>query len=135
VSVRGVVVGRRVCALLALCSAALHGVSLGDVTTLVGAMLMVAMVTGCLYCARDLWLRGTVRGWVMVAVMNFAMIAIHMPMAPHHHGGGVAAAGPVHDTTVMTVATAFAALEVSIAATVLYFRTRTSWYLDGRVSS
>lgn len=117
------VVGRRACALLALCSAALHGVSLGHVTTLVGTMLMVAMMAGCLYCARDLWMRGTVRGWVMVALMNFAMIAIHMPMAPHHHGD-VAAALPVHDTTVMTVATALAALEVTIAATVLYFRTR-----------
>jgi len=89
VSARIAMVGRRVGAGLAVSSAVLHGLSLGHVANLAVAVLMVAMIAGCLYCAYDLWLRGTVRAWVLVASMNLAMIAIHLPMlSSHHHGGG-----------------------------------------------
>jgi hypothetical protein len=87
--------------------------------------LMVAMLVACLYCARDLWLHGTVRCWLLVALMNFAMIAVHLPAsAAHQHGAGPTAVAPVHDSTVMNVATVLAAVEVTIAAVVLYYRTR-----------
>jgi hypothetical protein len=99
--------------------------ALGHVTNPAAMALMVGMIVACLYCARDLWLRGTVRGWLMVALMNFAMIAIHLPAsAGHHHGAGLAVVSPVHESTVMDVATVLAAVEVTIAAVVLYYRTR-----------
>ena len=111
--------------MLAATSAVLHGISLGHVTNVMAMPVMVVMIAGCLYCARDLWRHGTQRGWVLVASMNFAMIAIHLPMpAEHHHAGGLAAALPAHDSTVMTLATALAAVEVTVAAAALYFRTR-----------
>jgi hypothetical protein len=125
VSTRAGVLGRRAGALLAACSAVLHGFSLNHVTNPAAVVLMVAMLAGCLYCARDLWLHGTVRGWVLVALMNFAMIAIHLPASSaHHHGADLAAATPVPESTVMTLATALAAVEVTVAAAVLYYRTR-----------
>lgn len=124
-STRVGVLGRRAYALLAVCSAVLHGISLGHVTNLAAMALMVAMLVGCLYCARDLWVHGTVRGWVLVALMNFAMIAIHLPASSaHHHGAGLAAATPMPESTVMTLASALAAVEVTVAAAVLYYRTR-----------
>jgi hypothetical protein len=120
------VVGRRGCAGLAACSAVLHGIALGHVTNPAAAAVMVAMLVACLYCARDLWLRGTVRDWLMIALMNFAMIAIHLPAsAAHHHGSGLAVVSPVHESTVMDIATVLAAVEVTIAAVVLYYLTRT----------
>lgn len=124
-STRGSVLGRRTCAVLAGCSAVLHGMALGHVTNPAAMALMVGMIVVCLYCARDLWLRGTVRGWLMVALMNFAMIAIHLPAsAGHHHAAGLAVVSPVHESTVMDVATVLAAVEVTIASVVLYYRTR-----------
>jgi hypothetical protein len=111
--------------LLAASSAVLHGISLGHASNVVAMVLMVGMIAGCLYCARDLWRHGTQRGWVLVASMNFAMIAIHLPMpAEHHHATDLAAALPAHDSTVMTAATVLAAVEVTVAAVVLYHRTR-----------
>jgi hypothetical protein len=99
--------------------------ALGHLTNVVALAVMVAMLVGCLFCARDLWLRGTVHGWLTVALMNFAMIAIHLPAsAAHHHGSGLAVVSPVHESTVMDVATVLAAVEVTIAAVVLYYRTR-----------
>jgi hypothetical protein len=117
--------GRRIYAASAVCSAVLHGISLGHVSNAMAALLMMVMVIGCLYCARDIWLRGTVRAWVLVASMNLAMIAIHLPMSfTHHHGGGIGAASPMPDSTAMTLATALAVLEVTVAAVVLFARTR-----------
>jgi hypothetical protein len=53
------------------------------------------------------------------------MIAIHLPMSfTHHHGGGIGASSPMPDSTAMTLATVLAVLEVSVAAVVLYARTR-----------
>jgi hypothetical protein len=114
----------------------LHGISLGHGTNLAAAGTTVAMAAGCLYCARDLWVRGTLRAWVLVTLMNLAMIAIHAPTpAAHHHGGGVTTAVPAHHSTVMNLATTLAAVEVLAAAAVLYSRTRavrpTSLSVDG----
>ncbi len=118
------VFGRRACAVLAVCSAVLHGVSLVRPTGVGATVLTMAMLLACLLCACDLWARGTLRAWVLVAIMNLTMIAIHVPgsSGAHHHGGGVTAAA--HHSTTMTLATALAAVEVVVAAAVLYFRTR-----------
>ena len=115
--------GRRGCAALAACSAVLHGVSVGHATSAVAVVVMVAMAAVCLYCAHDLWLTGTSRAWVLVATMNIAMVALHMPTAGHRHGGGVAAsAAPM--TTAMMAATVIAAVEVVAAVAVLCQRSR-----------
>jgi len=125
VSGRAAVVGRRACAVLAACSAVLHGFSLVHATSVAAIALTVVMLTACLFCARELWIRGTLRAWVVVALMNLAMIAIHAPAsAAHHHGGGVSAHAPAHHSTVMTLATTLAVVEVVVATAVLYYRTR-----------
>lgn len=122
---RAAVFGRRACAALAACSAVLHGVSLTHMTSVAATALTVVMLAACLFCARDLWARGTLRAWVLVALMNLAMIASHAPVsATHHHGGGIDAAVPVQLSTLMTLATTLAAVEVIAAAAVLYYRTR-----------
>ena len=113
--------GRRTCALLAAASAVLHGVMLGHAVNPAMAVLMVAMIAACLFCARDLWLRGTLRTWCVVGLMNIAMIAVHLP-APAHHHGVHAVAG--QQSTLMGLATAIAAVEVTVAIAVLFYRTR-----------
>jgi hypothetical protein len=125
-SARIAMVGRRIYAASAVCSAVLHGFSLGHVANVTVGLLMIAMIFGCLYCARDIWLRGTVRAWVLVASMNLAMIAIHLPMSLSHHHGGISSASPMPDSLAMTLATALAVVEVTVAAGVLWFRTQ-SW--------
>ena len=89
-------------------------------------MLTLMMLLACLLCARDLWARGTMRAWVLVAMMNLTMIAIHAPgsSGAHHHGGGITAAAAGHRSPTMTLATALAAVEIVAAAAVLYYRTR-----------
>ena len=115
------VFGRRTCALLAAGSALLHVAMLGHAPNPVVGGLLVAMIAACLYCARDLWLRGTLGIWCTVALMNLAMIALHTPMPAHHHHGG----GPVApSSTLMTLTVWLALTEVVIAGTVLYYRTR-----------
>jgi hypothetical protein len=116
-----VVLGRRTCAALALSSAGLHAAMLGHVSNVVAGVLLAAMIVACVYCARDLWLRGTLRAWCVVGLMNIAMIAVHLP-APGHHHGVHAAAG--QQSTLMSFATAIAAVEVAVAMAVLYHRTR-----------
>lgn len=84
-------------------------------------VVMSAMVVACLYCAYELWTRDTLRSWVMVALMNLAMIAVHLPLASgHHHGPAVEASG----SGTMTAATGVAVLEVVVAVAVLFHRTR-----------
>jgi len=109
--------------MLAGFSAVLHGFSLAGVTSLASGALMVVMIIGCLNCARRLWLRGTLRDWSLVAIMNLAMITLHLP-APGHHHGAVGTAVAVPHSTVMTMATALAATEVVLAAAVVCHRTR-----------
>lgn len=118
------VAGRRACAALAACSAVLHALSIGHATNLAVAAVMAAMCAVCLYCAGELWLRGTLRGWTVVAAMNLAMIVVHLPSPEHHHGGGVAGAASASGSTLMAWATALAAVEALIAAAVLFYRTR-----------
>ena len=120
---RATALGRRGCALLAATSAALHAVALGHAANAAALVLMLAMIAGCLLCARDLWRDGATRAWVLVAVTSVAMIALHMPSAGHHHGSAAAGVGPPAPP-VMTVAMGIAAVEVAIAAAVLYRRSR-----------
>ncbi|KUI39431.1 hypothetical protein [Mycobacterium sp. GA-2829] len=115
---RSAVFARRGCALLAVVSAGLHVGSLGHAAHPAAAVVLVAMVGGCLYCARELWLAGTLRAWLTVALMNIAMIAVHLPAPAHHHDD------PVHAPPALGVATVFAMVEVAAAAAVLYVRTR-----------
>ena len=116
------VVGRRACAALALSSAGLHAAMLGHASNVVAGVLLAAMILACAYCARDLWLRGTLRAWCVVGLMNIAMIAVHLPAPSHHHGMHAASAG--QESTLMGLATAVAAVEVAAAIAVLYYRTR-----------
>ena len=118
------VVGRRACALGAVCSAALHGVSLGHATSALAAVLMAAMILGCLYCARDLWMDDSLRGWTLVAVMNLVMIVVHLPASGHHHGSGPALSAMAPEATAMSLAAAVAATEALVATAVLVHRTR-----------
>ncbi|OBG88615.1 hypothetical protein A5698_24090 [Mycobacterium sp. E136] len=112
-------VGRRACAVLAAGSALLHTAMLGYAQTPFAAALMASMAAACLYCARDLWRDGRQRTWVIVALMNLAMIAIHLPAPGHHHAA--AAASP---STVMGMATVVAMVEAAAAAAVLYVHSR-----------
>ncbi|HYP96226.1 MAG TPA: hypothetical protein VER34_24600 [Mycobacterium sp.] len=117
----GPVLGRRACAALALTSAGLHAAMLDHASNVVAGGLLAAMIVACVYCARDLWLRGTLRAWCVVGLMNIAMIAMHMPMPAHHHGIHASAG---QQSTLMGLATAIAAVEAAVAMAVLYYRTR-----------
>ena len=79
------------------------------------------MIVACAYCARELWLDGTARAWVVVALMDIAMIALHLPAPAHHHGAPGAAPS---SSTLMTVATVLALVEVIAAAAALYVGSR-----------
>ena len=116
------VVGRRTCAVLAAASAGLHTVMLGHAGNIAIGVLMAGMAVACLYCARDLWLRGTLGTWCVVALMNLAMIALHAPLPAHHHMSGMAVAG--HQPPIMAAATVISLVEAVAAAAVLYCRTR-----------
>jgi hypothetical protein len=116
------VIGRRACAVLAAGSAGLHAVMLGDAANIAVGVVMAGMIVGCLYCARDLWLRGTLGVWCVVALMNLAMIAIHVPLPAHHHVAGMVVAG--HQPPIMAAATVISLVEAAAAAAVLYYRTR-----------
>jgi hypothetical protein len=118
-----VIVGRRACALLAAVSAGLHAVMLGHASNAISAALLAVMITACLFCAWELWREGTVRAWVVVALMNLAMIAVHLP-APAHAHHGVAPAGPPTPSTLMATATLLAVIEVLAAAVALYVVSR-----------
>jgi hypothetical protein len=116
------VIGRRTCAVLAAGSAGLHAVMLGHAANIAMGVLMAGMIVACLYCARDLWLRGTLGVWCVVALMNLAMIAIHVPLPAHHPVAHAMAAG--HQAPIMAVATAVSAIEVTLAVAVLVVGTR-----------
>lgn len=115
-------VGRRLCAALAAGSASLHAAMLGHASGPVATGLLAVMIAACLYCAVELWRDGGVSAWVVVALMNLAMIALHLPAPGHHHGAGAVGSPP--SSTVMTAATLLALVEVLAAAAVLYVRSR-----------
>ncbi|MDV3129832.1 hypothetical protein M1247_33345 [Mycobacterium sp. 21AC1] len=113
-------IGRRACAVLAACSAVLHATMLGHAPNPVSGGLLAVMAAGCLFCAYELWVAGPLRAWVIVALMNLAMIALHIPGPGHHHGPGAA----VPTSTLMQWATMLALIETTAAGVVLYYRTR-----------
>jgi hypothetical protein len=122
VAATSALIGRRACAALAAGSAGLHGVMLGHAPNLGTGALIAMMIAACLYCARDLWVRGTLRGWCVVALMNLAMIAVHLPAPGHHHTAETVTVG--QQSTIMALATTLAAVEVAVAAAVLVHRSR-----------
>ena len=115
------VLARRACAIGAVCSAAVHGLMLGSVGSPV-ALLVIAMIAACLYCAKDLWSVGSTRAWCLVAVMNLGMVAVHLSIPGHHHGAIVGQAVPA--STLMTVAVTLSLVEAAVATAVLYVKTR-----------
>ena len=117
-------VARRIAAGLAAVSAALHTVMLGHAGNMASTVLIAAMAVVCLYCARELWLSGTTRAWTLVAVMNLAMVAVHLPMSGEHHVTHATVQAVVPQSIVMTLAMALSMVEVLIAVAVLWFRSR-----------
>lgn len=113
---------RRACAVLAAASAGLHAMTLGHASGVIVAGLLATMIVACLYCARELWRDGTARAWVVVALMNLAMVALHLPAPAHQHGAPDVAAP--RTSTLMTVATLLAFVEIVAAAGALYAGTR-----------
>ena len=116
--------GRRGCAVLAVVSAALHGVMLGHAGSPAIAVLLIAMLGVCLFCAWELWSDGSLRAWTLVALMNLGMVAVHLTGGGHQHGAAVQFVGAAAPSTLMTVATGIALVEVAAAAGVLFYRTR-----------
>jgi NADH:ubiquinone oxidoreductase subunit K len=95
---------------------------LGHAANIAMGVLMVAMIVACLYCARDLWRRGTPGVWCAVALMNLAMIVVHLPAPAHHHVTGAVSVG--QQSSIMALATAISAIEATLAVAVVWFRTR-----------
>jgi TctA family transporter len=121
------VLGRRACALVAVASATVHGLMLGHAGNPVVAVLVVAMMAACLYCARELWTAGPPRAWCVVAVMNLGMVAVHWSLPSHHHGAAVttiSTAVSIPTPTLMTVATTVSLAEAAVATVVLWVQTR-----------
>jgi len=116
--------GRRVCALLAAGSAALHAAMAGDTRSVVTATIVVAMALACLYCAKELWTAGSPRVWCVVAVMNLGMVAVHLSMPGHHHGQVVSTTAVATMSPLMAVATSVAIVEAVVATVVLWCQTR-----------
>lgn len=115
--------GRRLCAVVAAGSAALHAGMIGHASNPVVALLIVGMAAACLMCAYELWRGCGLRTWCVVAVMNLAMIAVHWSMPVHHHGAPVpGAAEPV--PALMALATTVSLAEAGVATVVLYVLTR-----------
>jgi len=108
---------------VAVGSAAVHGLMLGRSANPALAILVVAMMGACLYCARDLWTMGSSRAWCLIAVMNLGMIAVHWS-APGHHHTGVIGTVVLPASTLMTVATSLSVLEAAAATAVLYVKSR-----------
>jgi hypothetical protein len=115
---------RRIAAVLAALSAALHAVMLGHAGNAASAVLIAGMATVCLYCARELWLSGTTRAWTLVAVMNLAMVAVHLPASGAHHVSRASVEAVVPQSFVMTLAMVLSMIEVLIAVAVLWYRSR-----------
>jgi hypothetical protein len=118
------VVARRIAAGLAAISAVLHGVMLGHAGGVAIAVLIAGMAVVCLYCAWELWRSGTTRAWTLVALMNLAMVAVHLPLSGGHHLTHVAVEAVVPQSSILTLATLLSMAEVVIAVAVLCYRTR-----------
>lgn len=118
--------GRRGCALLAVSSAVLHLSMLGHAGSAVPALLIAAMASVCLFCGYELWHAGSLRTWCLVGVMSLAMVAAHLSLPGHRHGGPPPAVGPPVESmdVLMGLATAVSLVEAVIAAAVLWVLTR-----------
>jgi hypothetical protein len=125
-------VARRTAAGLAALSAALHGVMLGHAGSLAAAVVIAGMVGACPYCAWELWQFGTTRAWCLVALMNLAMVAVHLPVSAAHHVTRAAMAAVVPQSTIMTLATVLSMIEAAIAVAVMCYRTRGNARAVGR---
>ena len=125
-------VTRRIAAVLAAISSALHGVMLGHAGNVASAVLVAGMALVCLYCARELWLSGTTRAWTLVAVMNLAMVAVHLPVCGAHHFTHATTEAVVPQSFVMTLAMGLSMVEVLIAVAVLWYRSRGNARAVGR---
>ena len=119
VSVAPAVLGRRACAVLAASSAVLHGLMVGHTGSAAAAAVLLAMLVVCLFCARDLWRAGSVQSWLLVALMNLGMIAVHWSLPDCHRAASAATVAPGMPTPLMTVATGLALIEAVIATAVL----------------
>jgi hypothetical protein len=114
-------------AALAVFSAVLHVASLGHIAHQGGALaaaVMVAMIGGCLYCARHLWTRAAPSDWATVAVMSLVMIGMHLPVTGAHHVHSpspavVANLSAEQSMPLMTMAVIAAAAEAAIATIAL----------------
>lgn len=120
------VLGRRLCAALAVCSAVLHGAMIGHADNPATVALIVAMMVGCIACGVHLWKMGSPRTWSLVAVMNLAMVAAHWSAPAHHHGAAMTSASMASAPVpgLMELATAVALTEVLLATVALCFSTR-----------
>lgn len=118
------VVARRGCAIVAVGSAVVHALMLGNAGSPVAALVVIAMLAACLYCAKDLWLAGSSRAWCLIAVMSLAMVAVHWSMPGHHHGPVLTQVQVGPTPTLMTVATSVSLVEAAIATAVLYVQSR-----------
>ena len=125
-------VARRIAAVLAAFSAALHAVMLNHVGNVASAVLIAGMAIVCLYCARELWLSGTTRAWTLVAVMNLAMVAVHLPVSGTHDVTHESVEAVVPQSIVMTLAMGLSMVEVLIAVAVLWLRSRGNARAVGR---
>ena len=116
---------RLIGALLAAGSAVLHGLSMIGGADLLTAVVTTVMGGVCLVCGYMLMAHGSVREWMLAAMMNIVMIGMHLPMTDgHHHGDPHLAVVSSSTTSLMAVATGVAAVEVLLAAAVLIHRTR-----------
>ncbi|WP_307828668.1 hypothetical protein [Antrihabitans sp. YC2-6] len=122
---------RRAAAGLAAGSAGLHTWAMVEhpPATAVSATLLGAMVVGCLYCARHLWRRGSVRDWAIVAMMSAGMLVLHSATmgsgSGHHahHGAPTSAGHHEAMSTVMGAATLTAVVELLLAVAVVFHAT------------
>ena len=125
-SLRSATAGRRACAVLAASSAVLHGLMVDAAGNPMVSVVVVGMAVACLYCARELWVAGSLRVWCVVAVMNLCMVAVHWSVPGHHHGGTttVPTGTAMPMSALMTVATTISIVEAAVATAVLYVQTR-----------
>ena len=84
-----VTLGRRACAVLALSSAGLHAAMLGHASNVVAGVLLTAMIVACVYCARDLWMRGVLPSLGGIILFFIRLIKRIFSSAPGRHIFGV----------------------------------------------
>lgn len=126
VSATSAVCGRRVCAVLAVASAVLHLMMLGQAGSVVLAALIAAMALTCLFCGYELWRGGSLRIWCVVGVMSLVMVGAHWSIPGHQHGNARTASGASAEpmSALMGLATTVSLAEAVIAAVVLWVATR-----------